>query len=502
MRLVTSGVPGWDVRFRIIALRLLPVSLALVVALGLAACEDSRYRGAARHNIPIPNEVYALMSERGMTKNDPVLIRSFKKESELEIWKMARDGQYKLLKTYPMCRWSGQLGPKKREGDRQAPEGFYNITPAQMNPNSAFYLSFNMGYPNNFDRTHGRTGSHLMVHGACSSAGCYSMTDDQIAEIYAIVREAHNGGQAAVQMQALPFRMTPENLARHRYDANMAFWRNLKEGSDLFEVARAAPKVSVCQARYAFNRTEDCREDPAEQQVAAAAAEKRRKDEAEVAALVAKGTPAIKLVYQDGGQHQKFTEVLVASGSEALERNAAWGSRAVGVSRPDAIIAGPQEIAIDSSGRPRREAVAAASAPAAAPATAGPALASATTRPVALPANATPRPPTAPAAAPATTDIARAPAAPAPGAASAAPSQAASADGSILQRVMSFNPFASSAPAAETAVEIRDNAVPQPTRAPLPPRRAEGQPRPAPQASLGASAGLSLARAGAARTGD
>ncbi len=81
-----------------------------------------------------------------------------------------------LLKTFPMCRWSGQLGPKVKEGDRQVPEGFYTITPGAMNPNSSFYLSFNVGYPNNFDRQLGRSGAHIMVHGDCSSMGCFAMT--------------------------------------------------------------------------------------------------------------------------------------------------------------------------------------------------------------------------------------------------------------------------------------------------------------------------------------
>ncbi len=279
--------------------------------------EDNRYRGNARHNVPISSELYGLMAQQGVTKDAPVLIRSFKKESELEVWKQRRDGEYVLLKTYPICRWSGQLGPKKREGDRMTPEGFYHITPSQMNPNSSYYLSFNMGYPNAFDRAHGRTGAHLMVHGACSSMGCYSMTDDQIQDIYALVREAQNGGQKAVQMQSYPFRMTAENLAKHRYDPNMGFWKNLKEGADLFEVTKREPAVGVCGARYNFGTQKDelgCapRIDPT---VSAAISSKRRDDEAKVAALIAKGTPAVKLVYDDGDQHKSFKQVLAAQGT-------------------------------------------------------------------------------------------------------------------------------------------------------------------------------------------
>src|ERR671916_131008 len=171
---------------------------------------------------------------------------------EIAVWKRGSDGQYAVLKTFPICRWSGQLGPKVREGDRQAPEGFYTVTPAQMNPNSSYYLSFDTGFPNAYDRAHGRTGSHLMVHGTCSSRGCFAMTDEAIAEVYAIAREAFAGGQRGFQFQAFPFRMTAEKLAKHRADPNTPFWRNLKEGSDFFEVMKEEPPVAVASGRYHF----------------------------------------------------------------------------------------------------------------------------------------------------------------------------------------------------------------------------------------------------------
>jgi murein L,D-transpeptidase YafK len=189
-----------------------------------------------------------------MKETSPILIRIFKEESVLEVWKPQKaTGRYALLKTYDICKWSGDLGPKKVEGDRQAPEGFYTITPAQMNPKSSYYLSFNLGYPNDYDRSLGRTGSHLMVHGACSSRGCYSMDDAQIQEIYTLARLAFQGGQRSFQVQAFPFRMTPENMAKHRGDQNMAFWKMLKEGYDHFEVMQQPPKIDVCSKRYVFN---------------------------------------------------------------------------------------------------------------------------------------------------------------------------------------------------------------------------------------------------------
>jgi murein L,D-transpeptidase YafK len=214
-----------------------PAAVAVAFAgLSLSACQDSGL--SHRALAPVPPETLAKMEQLGTTKEAPMLIRAYKKEAELEIWKQGADGNYIHLKTFPMCRWSGQLGPKTREGDRQVPEGFYAITPAQMNPNSSYYLSFNVGYPNQLDRALGHTGGTIMVHGACSSAGCFSMTDAQIAEIYAIARSSFDGGQRAIQMQSYPFRMTAENLAKHRLDANIGFWKNLKEGNDVFEVTK------------------------------------------------------------------------------------------------------------------------------------------------------------------------------------------------------------------------------------------------------------------------
>jgi murein L,D-transpeptidase YafK len=246
----------------------------------------------------------ALMSTKGVTPGDPILMRAYKKEAEIEVWKRGADGQYALLKTYPMCRWSGQLGPKTREGDRQAPEGFYDITPASMNPNSSLFLSCNIGYPNAYDRSHGWTGSHLMVHGSCSSRGCFAMTDEAISEVYAIAREAFAGGQRSFQFQSYPFRMTAENLAKHRADQHIEFWKNLKEGSDQFEATKQEPQVSVVGGRYRFNVGEG--PDPA-------VVAKQARDEREVANLVAKGTPAVRLVYDDGGGHQSYRETALAA---------------------------------------------------------------------------------------------------------------------------------------------------------------------------------------------
>ena len=193
------------------------------------------------------------MDSDNMDRSAPVLIRIYKEERTLEVWKQDRSGKFALLQSYPICKFSGKLGPKVAQGDYQAPEGFYDITPAQMNPQSSEYLSFNIGFPNAFDRSLGRTGSFLMVHGGCRSVGCYAMTDYQMEEIYGLVEEAFRGGQDRVQLQAFPFQMTAENLTRHAEDPNLPFWEMLKTGSDAFSAAGAPPKVAVCNQRYVFN---------------------------------------------------------------------------------------------------------------------------------------------------------------------------------------------------------------------------------------------------------
>jgi murein L,D-transpeptidase YafK len=325
------------------------IVLAAGLALALAACNDQSLVSSNRHLSPIPPQTVALMSQKGMSKDGPILVRLFKKEAELEVWKQASNGQYALLRTLPICRWSGQLGPKIREGDRQAPEGFYTVTPELMNPNSSYYLSFNMGFPNQFDRAHGRTGSHLMVHGSCTSRGCYAMTDEAISEVYALAREAFNGGQRGFQVQAFPFRMTAENMATVRYDRNIAFWRNLKEGYDHFEVTRAEPRVEVCGRQYAFN-TQNCA--PINPQVTQAVAARQVQDEMRIAEYVSRGTPAVSFVYEDGGGHPSFFEYAKAAATAEPGSRSRAARRLGDVSRVDALVAGPRMVALDPSGRP------------------------------------------------------------------------------------------------------------------------------------------------------
>jgi len=191
------------------------------------------------------------MHKIGATLGDPIFIRLFKKEKKLEIW--VRQGlTYVMFKSYSVCYNSGVLGPKLREGDKQSPEGFYTVAADQLNPNSDYHLSFNLGYPNEYDRSHKRTGSLLMIHGRCSSAGCFAMADFRMDEIYALVESAIISGQHQVPIHIFPFKMTTSNMAAHRDSKWIEFWKNLKEGYDYFEGHHAPPLVIVQDKRYKF----------------------------------------------------------------------------------------------------------------------------------------------------------------------------------------------------------------------------------------------------------
>jgi murein L,D-transpeptidase YafK len=296
---------------------------AVAAAIALAGCSPDGISPSGRALAPLSDQMLALIEEKHMDMTSPILLRIFKEESQLEVWKQNLDGQYALLKTYPICRWSGALGPKKKEGDRQAPEGFYTITRGQMNPNSNYYLAFNTGYPNAFDRAWDRTGSELMVHGDCSSRGCYAMTNEQIQEIYALAREAFFGGQQEFQLQAYPFRMTALNMAKHRNNPNFAFWKQIKQGYDSFEATRQQPKVAVCEKRYVFDaavpegETRPLRFNPRgtcptyrlDPVVADAILDHRRQEQIKMAEYIADGVEVQPIARgADGGMHPVFAD--------------------------------------------------------------------------------------------------------------------------------------------------------------------------------------------------
>jgi murein L,D-transpeptidase YafK len=191
------------------------------------------------------------LAAHGAKLGAPVYLRIFKLESELELW-IEEDGRFVRLATYPICLWSGRLGPKLKEGDRQAPEGFYTVAAEQLNPNSRMHRSFSLGFPNAFDQAHGRTGSFLMVHGGCASTGCYAVTDPVVDEIWRLVTAALDQGQARFPVHVFPFRMTDRNVRLRRGDRWEGFWADLKKGYDLFQQSRVPPVVSVCKGRYVF----------------------------------------------------------------------------------------------------------------------------------------------------------------------------------------------------------------------------------------------------------
>ncbi len=236
-----------------------------ILALGLMALMLAT--GVLAYNILLPNlpgsarlddvrqkttpELERELAAGGFRLGQPVFMRIFKESNELEVW-IRKSGTFQLFKTYPICNYSGALGPKLKEGDKQSPEGFYSVGHNQLNPKSRFHLSFNLGFPNEYDRSHDRTGSFLMVHGKCVSIGCYAMTDRGIEEIYLMAEAALDDGQKFFRVQAFPFRMTDENMQRHAGSQWIDFWRNLKQGYDFFETHRRPPNVSVIGKVYSF----------------------------------------------------------------------------------------------------------------------------------------------------------------------------------------------------------------------------------------------------------
>ena len=365
--------------------RALLTAASLAAAVALAGCNADDIAPTGRAMAPLSQKTLALIAEKNMDKDSPILVRIFKEEAEMEVWKMTRDGKYALLKTYPICKWSGDLGPKKKEGDRQAPEGFYTITPAQMNPNSNYYLAFNTGFPNAYDRSHGYTGSELMVHGDCSSRGCYAMTDEQIQEIYALARESFFGGQKEFQFEAFPFRMTALNMAKHRNNPNFAFWKMLKEGYDDFEATRQEPKVAVCEKRYVFdaappngskaplrfNASGKCPAYQLDPTVAETITDYRRQEQVKMANYIAERVATVPPHQGDGGMNPVFAAELAQPSADNNGRYTMAGlTDAGGMTRaPGALphVPNPPGTTIPKVGKPAPASASTPAAPASEP---------------------------------------------------------------------------------------------------------------------------------------
>jgi murein L,D-transpeptidase YafK len=255
---------GGGLRFLVLIIVLIAGAAAGFLALVPHDSRDAAFISLQRHyrvwlasiGKPMPGtpdlgRLDARLAEKGLLAGAPIFMRIFKREFELELF-MLKDGRYEHFATYPICKWSGRLGPKLKTGDRQAPEGFYSVDRTALNPNSRWHRSFNLGFPNAYDRALGRTGSFLMVHGGCGSIGCYAMTNPVIDEIWLLINRALDRGQKQFQVQVFPFRMTNANLSRYADSPWHAYWTNLKTGHDLFEAERVPPVVGVCNKTYAF----------------------------------------------------------------------------------------------------------------------------------------------------------------------------------------------------------------------------------------------------------
>jgi murein L,D-transpeptidase YafK len=216
--------------------------------------ERSRRLAQVALRLPLPGtpdlaDMQGRLAAQGLALGAPVFIRIFKREFELELW-MRRDGRFQRFAVYPICRWSGRLGPKLVEGDGQTPEGFYTVDAKALTVASRWHRSFNLGFPNAFDRANARTGSLIMVHGGCASVGCFAMTDPVVDEIWRLVTAALNGGQKRFHVHVFPFRMTAENLSARQNHPWAPFWRELSRGYDVFEATRLPPRIGVCAGRY------------------------------------------------------------------------------------------------------------------------------------------------------------------------------------------------------------------------------------------------------------
>lgn len=229
---------------------------ALALAIGCPRADATARRGesrVARAAFEAHLRLDARIQSKGLAFGDELFIRVFKEERELEVWLRHGEARFELFKTYRICAASGELGPKVRQGDSQAPEGFYSVARGALNPRSNYHLSFNVGYPNAYDRALGRTGSLIMVHGDCVSIGCFAMTDAGIEEIYTLADAALTSGQRSFPVHIFPFRMTDANMKRHASSRWRPFWQNIKKGHDAFERTRVPPEVSVKGRRYTFS---------------------------------------------------------------------------------------------------------------------------------------------------------------------------------------------------------------------------------------------------------
>ena len=223
--------------------------VSAVAVFNMACAEKSSNRAdiARKRVTPVLN---SFLEPCGARVGSPVFLRAVKEDSVLELWvKPDKSECYMLAKRYPIAAWSGKLGPKEKEGDRQTPEGFYEVEPSGLNPRSNYHLSFNIGYPNAYDRSLNRTGSFIMVHGRDVSIGCLAMTDSGIEEIYIMVEQALVHGQKNVPVQIYPFVPTPARLSEEKDSPHAAFWADMARAWDWTERTRTPARVKAVNGR-------------------------------------------------------------------------------------------------------------------------------------------------------------------------------------------------------------------------------------------------------------
>lgn len=285
----------------------------------VASDRIERQRANADGRLPLPaTPDLARFTERlaaaGVRSGAPMLMRIFKASSELEVW-LEKGDSYVLFATYPICHWSGTLGPKLKEGDKQTPEGFYTLTNRQLHHLGRWPRAMNLGFPNAFDQAHGRNGSYILMHGGCSSVGCFAMTNAVIGEVYGLANAALKGGQRHIPVHVFPFRPTDEAMAAQAQSPWHGFWASLKAGYTSFEKMRRPPRISVCEGAY---RVED-----APPKVAEASSEPREKKRGKsrsdlMLGAIRTGCPSTPVVVTAAGQDDAGNTAATprASGTE------------------------------------------------------------------------------------------------------------------------------------------------------------------------------------------
>jgi len=236
-------------KFRLVG-SILAASMLFAPITGSANASDQGWRpeSVAAREADLARQFEA----RDLKLGSPIFIRVYKQTSEMELW-VQQGPRFVLYKTYGICRWSGGLGPKFYEGDRQSPEGLYRITAADLIVNQRWDRAMEINYPNTFDVLNGRSGSHILIHGKCGSIGCFAIQDKNVEDVYGAVRAALRNGQAYIPVLSLPFRFGKLTPSKEQTLQLNEFWTDLRRADLLFERDRLPPVAYICDGRYYFS---------------------------------------------------------------------------------------------------------------------------------------------------------------------------------------------------------------------------------------------------------